>query len=73
VDSKADCSGSCKKMASYKNFLIEEEINWRRKDNITLAGGITQIRWHLIKNDDIYGDEIGFGKRKIQKRMIVET
>ncbi|AKB57335.1 Mobile element protein [Methanosarcina barkeri 227] len=38
-----------------------------------MARKIATIIWHLIVNDEIYEDEIGYKKGEIQKRKIVET
>lgn len=35
---------------------------------IALARKIATIIWHLIVNDEIYEDEIGYKKGEIQKR-----
>lgn len=38
-----------------------------------MARKIATIIWHLIVNDEIYEDKIGYKKGEIQKRKIVET
>ncbi|BBL64611.1 Mobile element protein [Methanosarcina mazei TMA] len=38
-----------------------------------MARKIATIIWHLITNDEMYEDEIGYEKGEIQKRKIVKT
>lgn len=66
--------------ATRKNNSKLKEFFNRKKKSIghakaitTLARKIATIIWHLIVNDEIYEDEIGYKKGEIQKRKIVET
>jgi len=65
--------------ARKKNSKLKEFFNRKKKSIghpkaiIALARKIATIIWHLITNDEMYEDETGYQKRKIQKRKIVDT
>jgi len=65
--------------ARKNNSKLKEFFNRKKKSIghskaiIALARKIATIIWHLITNDEMYEDETGYKKRKIQKRKIVET
>ena len=74
VDSKAYCSVSSKKKNQIKRvFYRKKKSIGHSKAIIAPTKKIFTIIWHLIANDKMYADEIGFGKWEIHKRIIVEN
>ena len=66
--------------AARKNGSMLKEFFERKKKTIghskaivALARKIVTILWHLIKNDEMYEDEMGYKKGDVQKRKIVES
>ncbi len=66
--------------AARKNGSKLKEFFERKKKTIghskaivALARKIVTILWHLITNDEMYEDELGYKKGEVQKRKIVES
>jgi transposase len=66
--------------AARKNGSKLKEFFERKKKTIghskaivALARKIVTILWHLITNDEMYEDEMGYKKGEIQKRKIIES
>ncbi len=63
-----------KKGSKLKEFFDRKKKSiGHQKAIIALARKIATILWHLITNDEMYEDEMGYKKEEIRKRKIVES
>ena len=59
--------------------MLKDFFEWKKKTIghskaiVALARKIVTILWHLITNDEMYEDELGYKKGEVQKRKIVES
>ena len=54
-------------------FKRKKKTIGHSKAIVALARKIVTILWHLITNDEMYEDELGYKKGEVKKRKIVES